>query len=111
MAQDLRFQRQDELFVAIDEAGLIFQDYQRLGHAVCEERIGIVELPGNADRAALVVYDPRGRPAGDCGDDRVILFLFADSQRGQRRQQQKNKEERAGHSRCRLAVHRFHSGH
>ncbi len=69
LTDHLQFNRHQEIAVAIDKPGLIFEDDLRLRDSGGEQRIGIGERSGNRDRTAFVVDDRRGWDVGLSLDD------------------------------------------
>ena len=57
MAQSLRFWWEEVITIAIDEARLIFQNDDRLGHSYGEIEVGVFEITADDCDAALVIFD------------------------------------------------------
>ena len=86
LAEHLRRLREEEAFIAVDEAGLIFQHNDRLGHAQRNERVGVVHLAGDDDRTAFIVDD-----VGGC-DVTVLGKGCRRDEHGRHHQQQSSKQ-------------------
>ena len=77
----LRLQRNYVTLVAINEAGLVLEDDQRIVDAAGEEGVAVMQLSGNDNRSAFVVDDARCVPGQRASGGRVVFILLADSER------------------------------